>query len=88
MKSTANTFIRIVAWACVVFGVLFTMLQAWLAGVPLLLTGGLLLLLTRNSRVPRNVTVEPAEADEYEHTYSGRNVHYGSGADARDPLFG
>lgn len=39
MRTNANTLVRMVSWASFIFGVLFTFLQAWLVGVPLLSIG-------------------------------------------------
>ncbi len=39
MRSAANTLVRLVAWAFVVIGALFALMQVWLLGVSMLLIG-------------------------------------------------
>ena len=41
MRSVANTLLRIVAWAFVVIGALFALMQVWLLGVSMLLIGAI-----------------------------------------------
>lgn len=89
MQSLTKTFLRAIAWVCVILGVLFTILQAWLAGPPLLAVGLLFLVFTSRPTTESDETTEASsESTEYGHSYTSDNVHYGSGADARDPLFG
>jgi hypothetical protein len=67
MKSAANTFIRIIAWACVVFGVLFTILQAWLVGVPLLMFGVVGLCVSNISKLPVQLGSEADSSTAFDH---------------------
>ena len=91
MKSTVNTFIRIVAWACVVFGVLFTILKAWLVGLPLLALGLLGVSLTSASRASK-VKGDAWDSSESTSTILDKNdpsspYFIADDADAANPFF-
>jgi len=83
MKSAANTFIRIIAWACVVFGVLFTVLKAWLIGVPTLGAGALLLFFVEKRNRPHIAGNLGMSSNEDQAMFPDFDEH-----DARSPAFG
>ena len=55
MRAAALTLVRILAWAFVVIGTLFALMQVWLLGVPLLIVGGLGVFATNQTLTPTDV---------------------------------
>ena len=65
MRSAANTLIRIVAWGSVIIGTLFTLMQVWILGAPMLLAGiGGILATNRNAGTAAQGTRDDASAEQ------------------------